>query len=158
MKYKDIIVAPLVVGVFFCSISYAVLPLLSLRELTDGSDTIVIARVQNVIDTKRYLDVPENKIRLKIFEGELKICRLLKGNPSFRKITISYFPQMSEPVELSVDEKAIFFIKDVKNRHFVSNNTVLKIEDGMVVDIYMKDQENTQDVNVFVQKIEALLK
>lgn len=129
-----------------------VLPI-SLKEMTNEADWIIIGSIKEIKKTDVKHDEYGYELLVKISVEEI-----IKGETA-KSVEVQLFQDLSTEPEVSLNERAIFFIKSWKGRNVIVQGYAGKvsIDNEHVKIISIKDEAPTQNFQKFVNKIKKFV-
>lgn len=129
-----------------------VLPL-PLKEMIKEADWIIIGRIKEIKKTDIKHDEYGTELLIKISVEET-----IKGEPA-KLVEVQLFQNLSTEPEVSLNERAIFFIKTWKGRNVIVQGYAGKvtIDNEHVKIVSVKNEAPIQKLEKFVSKIKELV-
>lgn len=125
----------------------------SLKEMVGEADWIIKGKVIEI----RKTDTKDNEYGYE-YDVSIKAEKVLAGY-SLSIINVRYFPNLSTEPSFSVNERAVFFIKRWQDKNVIVQGHAGKIiiDNNYVKNIHIKDEEPTQSLRKFINKIEKIV-
>lgn len=128
---------------------------LSLHEMVEEAELIIIGKVLLIEKTSnKHVEYGyEYKVTIGIEET-------IKGNQIIKDINIYFYPTLSIEPEFSLNERSVYFIKKWEGKYTVVQGYGGKvaIENDDVKPLYIRDEEKTQKLQIFINRIKKLIK
>jgi len=125
---------------------------LTLAEMVDRSDVIIIGRVKSIVDTGRQ------RSGFPLGEIHLSVDRVLKG-PRVRDLTVYELPTATETAPFKLYDQCVLFVSRHEGQYWVVQGFAGKIDirEDRAHGVYIAGQPETQPVNALVEQIIKLI-
>jgi len=137
----------------FSSIASSKIALLSLSDMVEKAEMIVIGKVVGVEETN------EKQEEFSFSKVTIKVEKILKGKQDTKSIDVYFLPTIEDEPNFSLDDKGIFFIHKYQNKYRLVQGIAgkINIENDEAKNIYMLKQKREQKLDSFVHEIEEAL-
>jgi len=127
--------------------------LATLDQMVKESELIVIGKVNDIERTTTSHEEYGNE-----YKAEIRVEQTLKGRGVEKEVFIYYFPRR-EP-EFIIGERCILFIKAWKGKYRIVRGIGgrVKIEENKAFRLRMVNEDETQELDQFIQKIANSMK
>lgn len=144
----------LMINIIYTSAGAKVI-LTTLDQMIKESEIIVVGKVN---------DIERTAIKHKEYGYEYKVKigveKILKGHHVNKQIQIFYFPNLSIEAKFIIGERSIFFIKTWKGKYRTVRGYGGKVDikDSEATPLFIRDEDKTQKLQQFIQKIRNCVK
>jgi hypothetical protein len=125
----------------------------TLDQMVKESELVVIGKVNDIERTTTSLEEYGNEYR-----AEIGVEQTLKGRSVEKQVFIYYFPRCE--LEFMIGERCILFIRAWKGKDRIVRGIggKVKIEDNKAYLLRMVNEDETQELDQFIQKIRNPMK
>jgi len=142
---------------FMSSLAISKIIRIPLSEMVSRSTIIAVGTVVHIEKTKGKFKFDENEYEQ--YKATIHIEDLIKGDGALKEVDVYYLPSISDEATFTVGDRAIYFITTSEDRTVLVQGYggKVKIENDVVDTLFIRDEPDTQNIVIFLQKIKNFM-